>query len=149
MVLDTLKNMDLYEGLGENFKQVAEYVKKTDLRTLEAGKHDLENGVYFMVQEYTTKDIAAGKYEAHRKYIDIQIILEGEEIMGYAPIETLAAETDYDESGDYQLFTGEGSLLNVVKDNFAIFFPEDGHMPGVGTSPCEVKKIVVKVPVEQ
>lgn len=149
MVLDTLKNITLYEGLGENFKQVAEYVTKTDLRSFEAGKYVLDNGVYFMVQEYTTKNIADGKYEAHRKYIDIQIILEGAEIMGYAPIETLAAETDYDESGDYQLFTGEGSLLNVAKDNFAIFFPEDGHMPGVGTSPCEVKKIVVKVPVEQ
>lgn len=149
MVLNTLKNMNLYEGLGENFKQVAEYVKRTGLRSLEVGKHVLKNGVYFMVQEYTTKDIADGKYGAHRKYIDIQIILDGAEIMGYAPIETLVAEASYDGSGDYQLFTGEGSLLNVVKDNFAIFFPEDGHMPGVGTSPCEVKKIVVKVPVEQ
>lgn len=149
MVLDTLKNMSLYEGLGENYKQVAEYVKVTDLRSLEMGKHFLENGVYFIVQEYTTKDIAGGKYEAHRKFIDIQIILEGAEIMGYAPIETLEGMTSYNESSDYQLFAGEGSLLNVVKDSFAIFFPEDGHMPGVGTSPCEVKKIVVKIPVEQ
>ena len=108
MILDTLKNINLYEGLGENFKQVADYVKSTDLRSLEAGKHILENGVYFMVQEYTTKSIADGKYEAHRKYIDIQIILEGAEIMGYAPIEALEATTDYDESGDYQLFIGEG-----------------------------------------
>ena len=147
MVLDILKNVELYEGLGENFKQVVEYVKNTDLRSLETGKHVLENGVYLMVQEYTTKDIAAGKYEAHRKYIDIQIILEGAEIMGYAPLATLQAETEYDENGDFQMFTGQGSLLQVAKDNFTVFFPEDGHMPGVGTSPCDVKKIVVKVPV--
>ncbi len=148
MVLDTLKNMELYEGLGENFKQVAEYVKNTDLKSLETGKHVLENGVYLMVQEYTTKDIANGKFEAHRKYIDIQIILEGAEIMGYAPLAILQTESEYDENGDFQMFSGQGSLLQVSKDYFAIFFPEDGHMPGVGTQPTEVRKIVVKVPVK-
>ena len=149
MILDTLENMGLYERLGENFKQFSDYMKATDLRSLELGKYFLENGVYFIVQEYTTKDIADAKYEAHRKYVDIQIILEGTEIMGYAPVDTLTAKTDYSETSDFQVFMGEGSLMNVGKDSFAIFFPQDGHMPGVGTSPCAVKKVVVKIPVEK
>lgn len=148
MIFDTLKNLELYAGLGENFKQVAEYVKNNDLRTLETGRHDLENGVYMNVSDfYTTKLVEEGKYEAHRKYTDIQIILEGNEIMGYAHIDTLTAETEYHDADDYLLLQGEGSLLKVAKDNFVVFFPEDAHMPGVSEKPGQVKKIVVKVPV--
>ena len=148
MILDTLKNLELYAGLGENFKQVAEYVKNNDLRSLTTGRHELENGVYMNVQDYyTTRPIEDGKYEAHRKYTDIQIILDGNEIMGYAHIDTLTAETEYNDADDYLLLQGEGTLLKVAQDNFVIFFPEDAHMPGVSEKPGQVKKIVVKVPV--
>ena len=148
MILDTMKNLELYAGLGENFKQVAEYVKKTDLRSLAVGRHDLENGVYMNVQDYyTTKPIEEGKYEAHRKYTDIQILLEGDEMMGCANINTLTAETAYDEKDDYLLLQGEGSFVKVEKDCFVVFFPEDAHMPGVNVKPVQVRKIVVKVPV--
>lgn len=147
MILDTLNNLELYAKMDENFKQVAEYVKKTDLRSLEIGRYELENGVYLMVQNYCTKPVAEGKYEVHRKYTDIQIVLEGKENMGYAPITAMEALNEYNEDNDCQFLQGSGNLLEVHADSFAIFFPQDAHMPGVGEQACEVKKIVVKVPV--
>ena len=143
MILDTLNNLELYAGLDENIKQVAEYAKKTDLKSLEVGRYELENGVYLMVQSYCTKPIAEGKYEVHRKYTDIQIVLEGCENMGYAPLSAMEASTEYSEEKDCQFLNGAGNLLEVTANSFAVFFPQDAHMPGVGEQVCEVKKIVV------
>lgn len=146
MILDTLANMKLYECLGEDFKQVSAYLQETDLMNLEEGKHILEDGVYFIVQSYATKPVAEGKWEAHRKYIDIQLVLEGSEQIGYAPLTGMEADTEYDAENDFQLLKGQGSLLQVPAGSFCIFFPEDVHMPGLNGS-GNVRKIVVKIPV--
>ena len=147
MVLDRLENTYLYENLSENFRMVFHYLQKNDLKKLAVGKYTLENGVYFMVQQYATKPVEAGKWEAHRKYIDIQLVLDGNERIGYAPITGLEEATAYEEEADVQFFEGEGSLLQVPGGSFCIFFPEDAHMPGIrGTD--NVPKIVVKIPVE-
>lgn len=146
MVLDTLNNMGLYEKFGDDFKLVSDYLKKTDLKSLEEGKYTLENGVYFMVQRYCTKPVEQGKWEAHRKYIDIQLILEGCEAMGYAPIEATKELAPYDEEKDFHHLQGEGCLLQGPAGSFCIFFPDDAHMPGINGS-GEIRKIVVKIPV--
>ena len=67
------------------------------------GKYDLENGAYVSVQEYTTKARSEAKYEAHKKFIDIQMILSGKELIAVSPIEKMTISDEYNEEKDFML----------------------------------------------
>ena len=82
MIIDVLDQSEKYISLHKDFKIVFDYLKKTDLNKLECGIHELKGkDVFFNLQEYETKQTQ--KLEAHKKYIDIQVVVNGEEYMGY------------------------------------------------------------------
>ena len=115
------------------------------------GKYDLENGVYVSVQEYTTKARSEAKYEAHKKFIDIQMILSGKELIAVSPIEKMTISDEYNEEKDFMLFHHNDECTDYVLEagDFLILYPQDVHMPGVCVNEkSPVRKIVVKVPVE-
>jgi YhcH/YjgK/YiaL family protein len=97
------------------------------------------------VADYETKPSTTGELEAHKKYIDIHCIVSGSELIGYAPLTDQQACRPYDPDNDFALFHGESSFIRMVPGMFAIFFPDDLHMPGVGETVEHVRKIVVKV----
>jgi YhcH/YjgK/YiaL family protein len=116
------------------------------------GKYDLENGVYVSVQEYTTKARSEAKYEAHKKFIDIQMILSGKELIAVSPIEKMTISDEYNEEKDFMLFHHNDECTDYVLEagDFLILYPQDVHMPGVCVNEkSPVRKIVVKVPVEK
>ena len=116
------------------------------------GKYDLENGVYVSVQEYTTKARSEAKYEAHKKFIDIQMILNGKELIAVSPIEKMTISDEYNEEKDFMLFHHNDECTDYVLEagDFLILYPQDVHMPCVCVNEkSPVRKIVVKVPVEK
>ena len=116
------------------------------------GKYDIENGVYVSVQEYTTKARSEAKYEAHKKFIDIQMILSGKELIAVSPIEKMTISDEYNEEKDFMLFHHNDECTDYVLEagDFLILYPQDVHMPGVCVNEkSPVRKIVVKVPVEK
>lgn len=116
------------------------------------GKYDLENGVYVSVQEYTTKARSEAKYEAHKKFIDIQMILRGKELIAVSPIDKMTISDEYNEEKDFMLFHHNDECTDYVIEagEFLILYPQDVHMPGVCVNEkSPVRKIVVKVPVEK
>ena len=116
------------------------------------GKYDLENGVYVSVQEYTTKARSEAKYEAHKKFIDIQMILSGKELIAVSPIEKMTISDEYNEEKDFMLFHHNDECTDYILEagEFLILYPQDVHMPGVCVNEkSPVRKIVVKVPVEK
>jgi YhcH/YjgK/YiaL family protein len=116
------------------------------------GKYDLENGAYVSVQEYTTKARSEAKYEAHKKFIDIQMILSGKELIAVSPIEKMTISDEYNEEKDFMLFHHNDECTDYVLEagDFLILYPQDVHMPGVCVNEkSPVRKIVVKVPVEK
>ena len=116
------------------------------------GKYDLENGVYVSVQKYTTKARSEAKYEAHKKFIDIQMILSGKELIAVSPIEKMTISDEYNEEKDFMLFHHNDECTDYVLEagDFLILYPQDVHMPGVCVNEkSPVRKIVVKVPVEK
>ena len=137
-------------GLGDRIALALQFLQENDCTKLPAKKIPVQGDeVYALVQDYTTRPREQGVWEAHRKYIDVQYVADGVEQMGYANIKMLAVKKSYDEGDDYELYDGAGSLVTVPAGSFAIFFPEDGHIPGVAMDdkPAAVRKVVVKVAV--
>lgn len=117
--------------------------------SLPDGRYGIEGDeVYALVQSYETALAETKKFESHRRYLDIQFMVSGSEIIHYAPITALQAVTAYDEAKDFMLYGdgGRGIPLQFDAGCFAIFYPQDGHKPGCVNGPLNrIKKIVVKV----
>jgi biofilm protein TabA len=96
---------------------------------------------------YETKKLSLTAFEAHHKYIDIQLLIQGEERCYYAPLQGLAASGSFDEQKDIGLYFGhEGISFPFSLDNFVIFFPHDAHMTSCNLhGKSKVRKVVVKV----
>ena len=149
MIIDTLENIGRYESLNPRFKAAFAFLRRPDISGIALGRTELEGTALFaLVQEYETKPIHEGKLEAHKKYIDIQVVLQGEEFIGYAPLGGQPVAKAFDPDKDIGFYDGEAWFTLLRKGMFAILFPEDAHLPGRYTDkPKAVKKIVLKVSV--
>ncbi len=162
MIIDQLSNIpsDFYAGLftkhGGNFKLADRlmlafrFLQNHDPATAQPGTTELDGTqVYAMVQHYDSKPRAKGMWEAHRKYIDVQYVAAGEELMGYVNLGHVKAGP-YDASKDFLLAEGDGNFLHMPAGTFIILTPQDAHMPqiAVNDQPQPVKKVVVKVAVD-
>lgn len=150
MVIDKLSNASLYFALGPRFRKAFEFLQTTDLAALEKGKHPIEGtDVFAIVNEYDTVDPAAEQMESHKKYIDLQYMVQGEELIGHAFLGQLRPSQPYDEEKDYMLFAEPPAFFTKMEPgSFAIFYPTDLHMPNLRIQePVAVKKIVIKIAV--
>lgn len=146
MIIDRLENASLYDALGERITKAFHFLNTTELDRLEQGSHEIEgDDIFAIVNEYNTQIYKEQALEAHREYIDVQYMVEGEELMGYCAFSGQSPSKGYSVSEDYALYREEPSFVEMKKGMFAIFFPTDLHMPGMGKSERPVKKIVVKV----
>ncbi len=99
-----------------------------------------------LVQKGTTTPLEGAKMEAHRAYLDIQYILEGQEVMGWATIKACDEETPFDETIDAGFYTGAMTPVTVKAGYCYVVFPEDAHAPGKHlTEANDYTKIVVKL----
>lgn len=146
MVTDLLKNAHLYAGLGERIARGLAWVNEQDLANLPVGRHDIDGQkLYALVSEYTTKPHADARWEAHRRYLDLQCLASGRESIGYTPLVTLQSG-QYIPEKDIVWLTGNGSHVVMEPGRFMLLWPGDGHMPGVALGePEPVKKVVVKI----
>ena len=149
MIIEKLSNSHLYSGLGERINKAFSYLKQTDFSKMELGKYEIDGeSIFALVNEYNTKDQSEGKLEAHKKYIDVQFVAKGSELMGYTPLENQQIIEEYNEPNDITFFSGKKSFTQVDEGMFAIFFPTDVHLPGIKVNEKSyVKKVVIKVKV--
>ena len=114
-------------------------------------KTELADGVFVIEQVYPTRLRADGFFESHRKFIDVQAVFEGEELMEVADIARMTVKQPYNEKRDLLIYedSTEASLLRVYAGQAAVFFPSDVHMPTlrVRAEAVQVRKCVVKIPV--
>jgi len=146
MILDQIKNAPLYHGLHPHIRAGLEYLAAFKDDPFITGRDEIQgDSVFALKQEYLSKPRESGVWESHRRYTDIQFIFEGEEQIGYAPVPSLEMSRPYDTEKDYSLYQGSGQFFSLHPGWFAIFFPEDGHMPGMAPgTPATVRKIVIK-----
>ena len=146
--------------VGKNFscypqaiQQAINYAMNTDFSKLEDGRHPIDgDNMFANLFHLTTKPQAETHPELHKKYIDVQFWLEGEELCGVAPYTGGGTVVEAREEEDlyfYEDFPGE-SFLHAVKGCYAVFFPNDAHRPGVCTDQGSItfRKVVVKVSVD-
>ena len=146
MIIDQLTNASLYDGVHPRLKKAFDFLLENDLQALPVGKYEIEDDkVFVMIQEYETKLIEECRLESHYLYTDIQYVIKGEERMVYVNKEKTEVVEEQKEN-DVMFLNGEGNHLIVEEGHFAVFMPQDAHMPGVCVKqPQAVKKAVVKV----
>ncbi len=149
MIYDTLHNARLYEGLGPGFQRAFAYLTSNDLAALAPGRYDIDgNQVYLMIQEPELKAWDQGRWEAHRRYADIQLVLAGSERIGFCSVSSAPVETPYSPENDilfYQEMPGNEALVRAGE--MMILFPQDAHKPCIRPhgGGDKVRKAVVKV----
>jgi biofilm protein TabA len=151
MICDRLTNAGLYRTSHAGIKKGLQLLADSAILSLPDGRHPLDGErLVAMPQRYDTRLPAAAKWESHRRYLDIQYLREGEEAMGWANTSMLQVTEPYDAQRDVAFYKGTGSLIRVPAGYFAIFFPEDGHMPclALDDRPRPVRKIVLKIALE-
>jgi YhcH/YjgK/YiaL family protein len=148
MILDTLANADRYLALHPLFSRAFEFLRKTDLAALPPGRHVIDGeSLFAIVEACPGRTRAEAKLECHRRYIDIQLVLEGIDEMGWRPLgECHAPIDDYSVERDIRFFEdAPASWVGTPAGSFCIFFPDDAHAPLV--SDGMVRKVVVKIAV--
>ena len=125
------------------------FLKSQDLHKIAKGKYPIDgDNVFASVTEDPSKDFDKTNWESHRKYIDVQCIIEGEENMGVCPINKATVTKEYDEKKDVANYSAEGKIYTGTPGTFFIFFPENVHRPNITPGGNKVvKKVVIKVRV--
>lgn len=148
MIVTTIDKLDSYSEVpyAKDIMSFVENFKKTDMAP---GRYDIHSDDLFAaVSRYDTEPREQRKFESHRKYIDLQIVLDGNEEMDWAPIDSLNMTDNGFERGDDIAFYEGAELSTVILggDQCAVLFPEDGHKPNIMHKNIgNVLKIVFKV----
>lgn len=151
MIYDHIKKIEFCKGLSVNIITGLEFLSSVD-PNIPIGVYQINKQVKAIVSEYDTKSVNEYEYEAHRRNIDIQYLINGEENIAFLPIERLKETQSYNEDNDVAFYAANLGIqplfLNLVPGYFAILFPQDGHMPQLCVNtPRIVKKVVVKVKI--
>ncbi|MBQ8968992.1 MAG: YhcH/YjgK/YiaL family protein [Bacteroidaceae bacterium] len=125
------------------------FLRERELAALPLGRNEIGEGAFANVQEYETK--LQSQYELHRRYIDVQLLVRGEELVYVAPKEMgRMPQGDFDEQNDFILYASadNASAVHVSPQRYLILYPSDAHMPcmAIDGTPKPVRKIVVKIP---
>ncbi len=148
MIIDKIENLKNYVGVNRHFSKVIEFLEANDLGTLENGKHEIDGPDCFVnIMDTKGKTKEEAVMETHRRMLDIQIPLDADETYGYTPTADLP-EAEYNEAKDVTKYPGvQGeSFITCHPGMMAVFLPEDGHQPCIGTAE-NIHKAVIKIAV--
>lgn len=149
MIFDTPQNASRYFPRNSLFRQGIAFIEKALAEGIVDGRHDLNgDACYAMVQRYETAPSSGKRPETHRRYADIQAVIEGEEVIEWLPAAGLMVDTPYVEENDIAFYRDAAGATPLVMQPgfFAVFYPGDAHKPGCASAaPAGVRKIVVKV----
>lgn len=144
------KDLESFKSIHPRFSEAFEFLKKAVNEDLADGNYELDGeNVFAFISSYETKTEAEAKFEAHRKYIDIQCVVSGNEVIGFDSENETALTEDYKDGGDICFYGLSENYDSIVlgKGEFVIIMTDELHAPcmSVKNIPQPVKKIVVKV----
>lgn len=146
MILDSLKNLERYYALSPRLKVVFDFLTTADLAALSVGRHNIDgDNVFVNVSELELRSLDAAHLEVHNRYMDVQVVVGGEEIFGWSDrSDCHAAEGEFDTERDILFYSDKPqTFYKVHPGQFTILLPSDAHAPMLGEG-C-VKKLIFKV----
>jgi biofilm protein TabA len=149
MILDTLAEAARYVGLHPGFARAFTFLREADMAALAPGRHPIEGDrLYVSIDHKDGRGREGARLEGHRRYIDIQYTIDGDEEIGWMPLARCGpAAGGFDESKDVGFFDARVTTwLAVPRGTFAVFFPDDVHAPLAGRG--LLKKAIVKIAVD-
>jgi len=152
MIIDNLKNARRYFGIYDQIGESLLHLENNNFDKILPGRYEINGDkIYGLINHYLTKNEIPEYLEAHKKYVDIHYILSGSELISYEILHNNQIIRPYDVDADYILYTPNGpSNIKLNEGEFAIFFPEDLHMPGFAVDiPLAVKKVVIKLLIDK
>ena len=149
MIIDYLNRFKQYTRNVPELYEAVKFAEKVRRENLPVGRYPVGDN-YALVQEGATRPFAEGKFEVHKKYLDVQIMIEGFEYMEYADLTDLTADVQYNEQTDVEFLNGKGQPLLIKPGMFYVVYPGDGHKPCChSTTPLNYKKVVVKIRIDK
>lgn len=149
MIYDTLDHIQQYEGILPGVMKGLHLLADTDFSAWEDGRHAIDgDDLFILLQSYDTKPVNDTP-EAHKKYIDIQYLLSGEERIAVAPVAEMDEEVEARPEGDIWFYRGKTDDILLTGKRFLVLFPQDAHAPCIAVhgAPVPCRKCVVKVRV--
>ena len=150
MIVTTIENKEnkLYEGMNERFAEAFRIAKSVLTDTPEDGRHDVSGDeLYYMIQSYDTKSPFEAKFESHREYIDVQMVISGEEVIRFESTGKLPPCEEY--TFDYELYNMNKDFdsVRLCRGELAIIFPGELHAPCICSEGADraVRKLVIKI----
>ncbi|MCH5334585.1 MAG: YhcH/YjgK/YiaL family protein [Alistipes sp.] len=146
MITDSLKNASLYYSVNPRFERAFAWLASVDTAAIEPGKYEIDGKeIFASVVDKELKKPEDAKLEVHDKYIDIQIIVRGEETFGWSErCACTEPKADFDSEKDIQFFLDKPQTCYTLRaGQFTILFPEDAHAPMIGEG--TVKKVILKI----
>lgn len=153
MLVSDLNHIDQQIARTPGLEKALAFLRADHIHGLPDGRADIDGDrVFAIVQQYETAVTNDPLFEYHQKYIDIQFIVSGHEVIGWAPAEQMSITGAYDAHKDIcfgSVVPGTWTPVYLQAGLLAVLWPEDGHAPrlAAGRAPSPVMKIVVKVAV--
>lgn len=150
MILANIKDIKRYDFLEKKILECFEYSLKNNLTDFSTGSYKIDgDNIFVNIVSYRTVEKEKRFWEAHRKYIDVHLMLDGKEKIALNHIDNLN-QREYEEEGDFLPLDGdEASAVLLEKGDFLICYPEDAHMTAIKANEEEViKKAIFKVIIE-
>lgn len=155
MIFGNLEFANRYDFLNEKLQKCFAYIKENNLKSFENGVYHIDGDDLFVnIVEYTTTTIENRFFETHKKYIDLHLMLIGEEEIHLNFLHNMTIKEEYSEEKEMILLEGNSiensnSYVRLTENDFLICYPEDAHCTGVQTSkPQTIKKAIFKIIVE-
>ena len=148
MIIDNIKNLEKYEKVHEQIKNVINFLENFDKNNFKPGRIDINENLFASCQSYKTLKAEEKEFEVHEEYIDLQYIVTSSERMDFATKDSYGKPYKIDEDGDFFLTNDikNYSKLFLNEGDFAIFFPGEFHKPGCSLdNDRQVQKIVFKI----
>jgi len=151
MILDTLDHYHIHAPAGSRLQRAFQFLATEWNPSMPDGRVDvLGDDVFALIQGYDTRAAENCRFEAHRRYIDIQYVVEGAEAMGWARVDTLSVTEPYSDEKDVGFFATPAAYATpvVYAGSYTVFHPHDAHMPGLRVPSYDrVRKVVMKIRV--
>lgn len=150
MIQTTLQHMDRFQNLNSRFAEAFKALRTLANEPFQEGIHAVDgDAVYINALQYDTQCAEQSMMEAHRRYIDVMLLLEGEEeiaVCDTRSLRQLTAQYDPEDDASLAKLQEPHSILCMHPGDVAILFPEDAHAPGIQCGiPSHVRKLIAKV----